>query len=79
MMGLPRLSLGGTQVRTRQSLFTSRHWTLSGEPGAPGFSAAASETQGVRACVRESSSTCGPLVTSAQYPFHMVLNFDFED
>lgn len=45
-MGLPRVSLGGVQVRMRQSLFTFRHWTFRGEPGAPGFSAAASETQG---------------------------------
>lgn len=45
-MGLPRVSLGGVQVRMRQSLFTFRHRTFRGEPGAPGFSAAASETQG---------------------------------
>lgn len=43
-MVLPRVSLGGTQVRVRQSLCTFRHWTFNGEPGAPGFSAAASET-----------------------------------
>lgn len=45
-MGLPRVSLGGVQVRMRQSLFTFRHRTFRGEPGAPGFSAAASETRG---------------------------------
>lgn len=44
-MGLPRVSLGGVQVRMRQSLFTFRQRTFRGEPGAPGFSAAASETQ----------------------------------
>lgn len=44
-MMLPRVSLGGAQVRVRQSLCTFRHWTFSGEPGAPGFSAAASEPQ----------------------------------
>lgn len=44
-MGWPRVSLGGVQVRMRQSLFTFRHRTFRGEPGAPGFSAAASETQ----------------------------------
>lgn len=44
-MGLPRVSLGGVQVRMRQSLFTFRHRTFKGEPGTPGFSAAASETR----------------------------------
>lgn len=44
-MVLPRVSLGGAQVRVRQSLCTFRHRTFSGEPGAPGFSAAASESR----------------------------------
>ena len=49
-MGLPRVSLGGVQVRMRQSLFTFRHRTFKGEPGTPGFSAAASGTQDGAGC-----------------------------
>lgn len=55
-MGLPLVSLGGVQVRMRQSLFTSRHRKFRGEPGAPGFSAAASETRGGGGGGRVSSS-----------------------
>lgn len=47
-MGLPPSSLGATQERTKQSLFTSWHFTLRGDPGAPAVSAAASVKHQVR-------------------------------